>query len=128
MKYKVFFKNTKVLITGHTGFKGSWLTAWLESLGAKVIGVALDQPSQPSHFEVADLAKSIEDHRLDIRDGVELKRLVLGTQPDFVLCRTTDEIETDAAGGPDSDTPKSPTTSPGSVEAEMILFRSFKGF
>ena len=85
MKYKVLFKNTKVLITGHTGFKGSWLTAWLESLGAKVIGVALDLPSQPSHFEVADLAKSIEDHRLDIRDGVELKRLVLGTQPDFVF-------------------------------------------
>lgn len=50
-----------------------------------MIGVALDPPSQPSHFEVADLAKSIEDHRLDIRDGVELKRLVLGTQPDFVF-------------------------------------------
>ena len=80
-----FFKNTKVLITGHTGFKGSWLTAWLESLGAKVIGVALDQLSQPSHFEVAELAKSIEDNRLDIRDGDELKFLVSGTQPDFVF-------------------------------------------
>ena len=50
-----------------------------------MIGISLDLPSQPSHFEVADLAKSIEDHRLDIRDGVELKRLVLGTQPDFVF-------------------------------------------
>ena len=85
MKYKVLFKNTKVLITGHTGFKGSWLTAWLESLGAKVIGVALDLPSQPSHFEVAELAKSIEDHRLDIRDGDKLKSLVSRSQPDFVF-------------------------------------------
>jgi len=85
LKYKVLFKNTKVLITGHTGFKGSWLTAWLESLGAKVIGIALDLPSQPSHFEVAGLAKSIEDHRLDIRDGDKLKSLVSRSQPDFVF-------------------------------------------
>ena len=85
MRFNNKFSNSKVIITGHTGFKGSWLTVWLESLGAKVIGVALDPPSQPSHFEVAELAKSIEDHRLDIRDGDELKRLVSGTQPDFVF-------------------------------------------
>ena len=79
------FDNKVVLITGHTGFKGSWLAMWLLSLGAKVSGVALDPPSQPSHFEVAELTKSIEDHRLDIRDGDALKRLVSRIQPDFVF-------------------------------------------
>ena len=79
------FKNRSVLVTGHTGFKGSWLTTWLNIMGANVIGVSLNPPSQPSHFEVAELAKSIEDHRLDIRDGDKLKRLVSGTQPDFVF-------------------------------------------
>jgi CDP-glucose 4,6-dehydratase len=77
--------NKTVLITGHTGFKGSWLSMWLTSLGAKVIGVALDPPSQPSHFEVAGLAEILEDHRLDIRDGSALKSLVSQIQPDFVF-------------------------------------------
>ena len=44
------FKNKTVIITGHTGFKGSWLTAWLKLLGAKVIGISLDPPTHPSHF------------------------------------------------------------------------------
>ena len=48
MFYK--YKNKKVLITGHTGFKGSWLALWLNLLGAKVIGVSLDTPTKPSHF------------------------------------------------------------------------------
>jgi CDP-glucose 4,6-dehydratase len=85
LNFKSLFKNSKVLITGHTGFKGSWLTAWLQSLGAKVVGVAFELPSQPSHYEDADLSKSMEDHRVDIRNGYELKRLVSGTQPDFVF-------------------------------------------
>ena len=79
------FKNKIALVTGHTGFKGSWLAAWLESLGAKVVGVALDPPSKPSHFEVAELAKSIEDNRLDIRNGEDLKLVVSESQPDFLF-------------------------------------------
>ena len=82
---KAKFASRTVLITGHTGFKGSWLTAWLWTLGARVVGVALDPPSQPSHFVVAGLAKAIEDHRLDIRDDKALKHLVSQTQPDFVF-------------------------------------------
>ena len=84
MEFKTFHNKT-VLITGHTGFKGSWLSVWLESLGASVVGVALAPPSQPSHFEVAELAKSIEDHQLDIRDGSALINLVSHIQPDFVF-------------------------------------------
>ncbi len=80
------FANHTVLLTGHTGFKGSWLTAWLWTLGARVVGVALDPPSQPSHFEVAGLTEVLlEDHRLDIRDADALKHLVSQTQPDFVF-------------------------------------------
>ena len=78
-------KNKVVLITGHTGFKGSWLGTWLHVLGARVVGAALAPPSQPSHFEVAGLAEALEDHRLDIRDGDALKYLVLRTQPNFVF-------------------------------------------
>ena len=79
------FEGKSILITGHTGFKGSWLATWLVSLGARVTGVAQSPPSKPSHFEVAGLAEILEDHRLDIRDGVALKRIVSQTQPDFVF-------------------------------------------
>ena len=51
------FKNKKIIITGHTGFKGSWLSLWLKSLGAKVIGLSIDIPSHPSHFKVLNLQK-----------------------------------------------------------------------
>ena len=85
MSFQSIFKEKTILITGHTGFKGSWLAVWLNLLGAKVIGVSLDHPSQPSHFESANLKEIIEDHRLDIRDGEALKSLVLRTQPDFVF-------------------------------------------
>ena len=79
------FKNKTVLITGHTGFKGSWLALWMDSIGAKVVGVALESPSKPSHFEVTQLGEILEDHRLDIRDGEALKKLVSNIQPDFVF-------------------------------------------
>ncbi len=79
------FDQCSVLLSGHTGFKGSWLAMWLKLLGAEVTGVALDPPSQPSHFEVSILEEILEDHRLDIRDGESLKNLILQTQPDFVF-------------------------------------------
>ena len=49
------FKNKKILVTGHTGFKGSWLTCWLVSLGAKVMGLSINVPSSPSHFKAINL-------------------------------------------------------------------------
>lgn len=79
------FADARVLITGHTGFKGSWLSLWLSSLGAKVIGVSLDVPTQPSHFEAGHLAGVLQDRRLDVRDGAALKSLVQEFQPDFVF-------------------------------------------
>jgi CDP-glucose 4,6-dehydratase len=79
------YNGKRVLITGHTGFKGSWLSLWLKQLGAKVSGVSIDIPSMPSHFIAANLSDQIDDHRIDIRDGEEIKRIVKEIQPDFVF-------------------------------------------
>ena len=70
------FKNKKVIVTGHTGFKGSWLTAWLVTLGAKVIGISKSIPTKPSHFEKLKLKDKIEHHEIDIRDLNKLKRIL----------------------------------------------------
>jgi CDP-glucose 4,6-dehydratase len=83
--HKNTFANSRVLITGHTGFKGSWLSLWLSSLGAKVAGVSLDVPTEPSHFEAGNISGIVQDHRLDIRDSLALKSLVRELRPDFVF-------------------------------------------
>ena len=79
------FKGANVLVTGHTGFKGGWLTLWLKHLGANVSGVSLGVPTEPSLFNTAQLQEQIDDHRLDIRDQDALKKLILKLQPDFVF-------------------------------------------
>ncbi|VAW71396.1 CDP-glucose 4,6-dehydratase [hydrothermal vent metagenome] len=79
------FKDAKVLVTGHTGFKGSWLSLWLNNLGAEVSGISVDIPSEPSHFQTALLSEQIDDYRLDLRDSAGLKKLVDRLQPDFVF-------------------------------------------
>ena len=53
------YKNKKVLITGHTGFKGTWLTAWFLNLGTEVVGISKDIPTQPSMFEILGLKDNI---------------------------------------------------------------------
>ena len=55
------YKNKSVLVTGHTGFKGSWLALWLESLGAHVTGVSLTVPTSPSHYEEAGIKNRLDD-------------------------------------------------------------------
>ena len=79
------FNGKKILITGHTGFKGSWLSIWLKKLGAIVHGISLDVPSNPSHFEAADLSSHIFDHKLDILDSKAIELIVQDIQPDFVF-------------------------------------------
>jgi CDP-glucose 4,6-dehydratase len=85
MSFNNIFENKTVLITGHTGFKGSWLTAWLLSLGAKVIGVSLDPPTVPSHFSEAALADFINDLRIDVRNQKAIIETLVESQPDFVF-------------------------------------------
>jgi len=83
--YQGLYNNKTILVTGHTGFKGSWLSLWLKNLGAKVVGVSIDIPSTPSHFDAAQIGSHVEDHRIDIRDNHSLTALVEKVQPDFVF-------------------------------------------
>ena len=77
-----FYKGKKVLVTGHTGFKGSWLSAWLTSLGATVCGYADGVPTSPAHFEAMGLAGQIQDVRGDIRDRDAVIRAMRDFRPD----------------------------------------------
>jgi len=79
------YKDKTVLVTGHTGFKGSWLSLWLKNLGAKIVAVSIDVPSSPSHFDAAQIGHYVEDHRIDIRNSEALIALVKKVQPDFVF-------------------------------------------
>lgn len=80
------WKDKTVLLTGHTGFKGSWLALWLSSLGARVHGCALDPLTQPSLFEVGRVSGALQsDHRVDIRELTKLKEVVRKVQPEVVF-------------------------------------------
>ncbi len=79
------YKGKSVLVTGHTGFKGSWLTSWLIQLGANVTGIALDPPTNPSLFDAARLTSRITDLRLDIRDQAGIEKAIKEIQPDFLF-------------------------------------------
>lgn len=77
------YRNRRVLVTGHTGFKGSWLCLWLSALGANVTGLALDPPSEPCHWDLLGLP--IEDHRVDIRDEAAVHSVLASQQPEIVF-------------------------------------------
>ena len=84
--YNGFFKGKKVLVTGHTGFKGSWLCIWLHELGAKVVGVGLDPYSERDNFVLSGIGNKIEaDIRVDIRDGEMMKHIFAKNQPEIVF-------------------------------------------
>lgn len=80
-----FWKGKKVFLTGHTGFKGSWLSLWLDSLGAEVSGYALEPVSQPSLFAIADIADCTNSVIGDIRDSSHLLRAMQKARPDVVI-------------------------------------------
>jgi CDP-glucose 4,6-dehydratase len=79
------YKGKTVLITGHTGFKGSWLALWLESLGAEVIGYSLDPPTDPSMFQATGLSGRIVDIRGDVLDCNKLLETVKKYRPEFIF-------------------------------------------
>jgi CDP-glucose 4,6-dehydratase len=81
--YGDVYRDRRVLLTGHTGFKGSWLALWLAELGARVTGLALAPPSSPSHWDLLGLP--IDDRRQDIRDASDLSRLVGEAEPEIVF-------------------------------------------
>ena len=80
-----FFKDKKILVTGHTGFQGSWLTLWLKLLGANVIGYSLPPPTKPSLFESLEIKNDITHIIADIRNLDELKRVISSNEPDLIF-------------------------------------------
>lgn len=79
------YKRKKILITGHTGFKGSWLTLWLKQLGAEIIGYSLSPPTKPNLFGILKLEKEITHIIGDIRDEKKLKTVFKTHKPDIVI-------------------------------------------
>jgi CDP-glucose 4,6-dehydratase len=79
------FQGKKVWLSGHTGFKGSWLAHWLTEVGARVHGFALPPPTEPALFAQLDLANRVEHELGDVRDAARVRRSVLDAQPDFVF-------------------------------------------
>jgi CDP-glucose 4,6-dehydratase len=80
-----FWHGKRVLVTGHTGFKGSWLCLWLQQLGAQVTGYALPAPSQPSLFEVAGVGANMNSQIGDVRDGAQLAQVMREAAPEIVI-------------------------------------------
>jgi CDP-glucose 4,6-dehydratase len=80
-----FWGQKRVLITGHTGFKGSWLSLWLQSLGAEAIGFSLPAPTQPSLFELAEVASGMESITGDVRDFEHLRKVLREGLPAIVI-------------------------------------------
>lgn len=80
-----FWRGKRVLLTGHTGFKGSWLAIWLHRLGAKVIGISLTPATTPNLFDLASIETITDSHFCDIRDAASLAALINKAQPEIVF-------------------------------------------
>lgn len=80
-----FWHGKRVFLTGHTGFKGGWLSLWLQQLGSDVTGYALQPPTQPSLFEIAGVAGGMRSVIGDVRDADSLKRAMSDARPDIVI-------------------------------------------
>lgn len=79
------YEGRRVFVTGHTGFKGSWLTAWLLQMGAEVAGFSDVVPTSPSHFDVIGLGGRIRDYRGDVRDRKALVEAMREFKPEIVF-------------------------------------------
>lgn len=84
--YNNFYKGKRVLVTGHTGFKGSWLSIWLHELGAEVVGIGLEPYSEKDNYVLSGIGSKIKaDIRADIRDGRKMKDIFAEYQPEIVF-------------------------------------------
>ena len=100
MKKLSIFNGARVLITGHTGFKGSWLSLWLSQLGADVYGLAKDIPTTPSHYVANSFNDLLTDRRLNINDAKGVKELINEVQPDFIFHLAAQALVRDSYADP----------------------------
>lgn len=85
-RFDNFYKGKRVLITGHTGFKGSWLSIWLHELGAEVIGIGLDPQTERDNYVLSGIGRKIKaDIRADIRNGKRMKEIFTAYKPEIVF-------------------------------------------
>lgn len=80
-----FWNGKRVLLTGHTGFKGGWLSLWLQSMGAELSGIALDPPTKPSLFFEANISAGMRSEIVDIRNEAKVRQLFLEIRPEIVI-------------------------------------------
>lgn len=80
-----FWRGKRVLLTGHTGFKGGWLALWLKKLGAVVTGIALPPNTTPNLFELAGVSEGMGSHYCDIRDAAAVTAIIRGARPEIVF-------------------------------------------
>ncbi|NLT60544.1 MAG: NAD-dependent epimerase/dehydratase family protein, partial [Candidatus Hydrogenedentes bacterium] len=85
MPFGDFYRGKKVLVTGHTGFKGSWLATWLDILGAEVYGIALEPNTEPALFDLLHLEDRLNHCILDLREPEPLAERVASIRPDLVF-------------------------------------------
>ena len=85
INFKKFFYKKRIIITGHTGFKGSWLSQWLKTYDPYIYGISKDIPTNPSHFKVSEIYKGIKDYRLDITNQSKVRNFFIKIKPHYVF-------------------------------------------
>jgi CDP-glucose 4,6-dehydratase len=82
---KNFWKDKRILVTGHTGFKGSWLTLWLKKLGSDITGFSKDTPTNPSLFELSEIKNDIDSISGDLRNFNDIKKVIHDKKPEIII-------------------------------------------
>ena len=100
MELENYFRNKKILITGNTGFKGSWLSLWLLKMGAKVYGISDRIPTNPSMFEALGLIQKVSHQFIDLRDYQATEKAILQIRPDFVFHLAAQAIVSESYSDP----------------------------
>ena len=91
--FKNLYKDKKILVTGHTGFKGSWLIAWLKKLKTKkIIGISLKPHTNPSHYKYGKINNGIKSYILDLKKFKNIKKIILKENPDFIFHLAADPL------------------------------------
>ena len=97
---KSFWKNKKVFITGHTGFKGSWLSIWLLEMGAEIYGYSLSTRTNPNLYDILELNKKMTSFSGDIRDYKKLKKVISRISPDILIHMAAQPLVRDSYNDP----------------------------